>query len=82
MVAGKTLWCKANAVLIKLAAPAAALACPICDLTLPSAICCFLQLFSPKTSLRAVTSAGSPTMVPVPCASIKPTLVGENPASS
>ena len=82
IVGGKTLWCNAKAALIKLAAPAAALVCPICDLTVPKAICCFFGLFAPKTLVIEVNSVGSPTIVPVPCASIKPTLAGEIPASS
>ncbi|MEY3402444.1 MAG: hypothetical protein RLZZ86_2060 [Cyanobacteriota bacterium] len=38
IVGGKTLWCNAKAALIRLAAPAAALVCPIWDLTVPKAI--------------------------------------------
>ncbi len=82
MVDGNILWCSASAVFMRLAAPAAVLVCPICDLTLPSAMCCFFELLSPKVSFKAVNSDGSPATVPVPCASIKPTLVGVNPAES
>ena len=66
---------------MRLAAPAAALVCPIWDLTVPKAICCFFGLFSLKTLVIEVNSVGSPIIVPVPCASINPTLAGEIPAS-
>ena len=74
MVGGNTLWCKARIVLIIPAAPAAALVCPICDLTEPNAICCLTGLSFPKTICMELNSVGSPAPVPVPCASNKPTV--------
>lgn len=82
MVGGSSLWCRASASLIMPAAPAAALVCPICDLTLPTAAYCFSSPLSDTTADSADSSVASPTAVPVPCASNSSMESGETSASS
>ena len=82
MVPGSILWCRARAVLINPAIPAEALVWPICDFTLPRAMWCRRGLFLPKTPFIDSASEGSPAPVPVPCASMRPTVEGSKPASS
>ena len=77
---------------MSVAAPAAALVCPICDLTDPSAhhgcglrvpAGCFSQLAcSSYTPARAETSTASPTFVPVPWASTSSIVSGVTPAAA
>src|SRR4051812_5405019 len=63
------------------AAPAAALVCPICDLTEPSAHHCGSLLpDSRKATDSPSNSAASPALVPVPCASTSSTVSGPKPA--
>jgi len=79
-VGGSTPVCRAYAALIRPASPAVHLVCPIWDFTEPRAM---LPGFAPraaKTSERTVSSVRSPTTVPVPCASTRPTSAGETPA--
>ncbi len=82
MVGGSVRSCSASDTLIRLAAPAAALVCPICDLTLPTAANCRSSVAASNTSRSAVSSVRSPTEVPVPWHSTRPTCSGPNPASS
>ncbi len=72
------MWWRARAALIRPAAPADALVWPICDLTEPRVHQGLSA--SPNTSRKALTSTASPTLVPVPWASIRPMLSGVTPA--
>lgn len=53
---------------------------PILDLTDPIHNGSRTVLFEPSTLRIAVASIGSPTLVPVPCASTKPHSLGSSPA--
>ena len=64
------------------AMPAAGIAWPIIDLTEPRPHQGSPSARGPNTRVRAWTSVASPTGVPVPCASTRPTLRGETPADS
>ena len=77
MVGGSTRCCSAKIALMSPAAPAAALACPICDFTEPIAHHWrSSRPVSSKTVRSPSNSAASPAMVPVPCASTSSTLSG------
>ena len=80
MVGGSTRWCSASAALTSPATPAVAFVWPIIDLTEPIATLCASAPASAYTRVSAWTSAPSPATVPVPCASTRPTVAGENPA--
>ncbi len=82
MVGGSTFSCNARASLIRPAAPAAALVCPICDLMLPIAADDVPAPEDCRKPESAESSVRSPTAVPVPCASKSPTLSGLTSASS
>ena len=60
--------------------PAAHLVWPICDFTDPSAQLAGSAPASVNTSVSVTSSVRSPTTVPVPCASSRPTSAGEIPA--
>ena len=75
MEGGNTLLYKAKDVLIKEAIPAAALAWPIWLFTLPNPMLPGLA-YGAKISFKAFSSVASPTRVPVPCASKRPTSPG------
>ena len=62
--------------------PAADFVWPIIDLIDPMAQLSGAASAAPKTRESAATSAPSPATVPVPCASISPTLAGEIPAAA
>ena len=78
IVGGSTLWCSASTALISPAAPAAALVCPICDFTEPSAHHCgsLAARLARTPSCSPSNSAASPAFVPVPCASTSSTVSG------
>ena len=66
---GSSWCCKASTTLIKPAIPAAASRCPILVLTEPRSSRLAVVRPSPSTAPNACTSMGSPSAVPVPCAS-------------
>ena len=77
IVGGNTLWCSAITVLKRPAAPAAALVCPIWDLTEPRLHQpASLRSVASKTMRSPASSAASPAMVPVPWASTISTVSG------
>ena len=80
-VGGSTPSRSANAALIRPATPAAAIACPIIDLTVPRPTG---GPQVPNTRRSVASSASSPAGVPVPCASTSPSApgsAGSRPAS-
>src|SRR3989442_12512582 len=77
---GRPLWYSARAPFPPPATPAVHLVWPIIDLTEPMAHDCRGAPAASNTRLSVVTSAWSPATVPVPCASISPTVAGEKPA--
>ena len=79
---GSTLSCRLRTILNMPAAPAAALRCPMFDLTDPSAMLCVGAPAAPNTSVRLCSSVASPTRVDVPCASTEVTVAGSSPAMS
>ncbi len=78
-VGGSTPWCAASAALMSPAAPAAGMAWPIIDFTVPRPA--RSPSAGPKKRRRVSSSAASPAGVPVPCASTSPTLRGSSPAA-
>ena len=66
---GMASWCSDNTTLMKPATPAAASRWPILVLTEPISSGLFGSRPSPRTRPSARTSIGSPSEVPVPCAS-------------
>ncbi len=79
-VGGRTPWCSASAALMSPAAPAAGIAWPMFDLTEPRPA--RAPSADPKNFASVSSSAPSPTGVPVPWASIRPTDAGSMPASA
>ncbi|SHW38440.1 Uncharacterised protein [Mycobacteroides abscessus subsp. massiliense] len=73
--------CTVSAALIKPATPAAASVCPKLFFTEPITNGCARPATLPYEWPNACASSGSPTLVPVPCASIYPTNAGSIPAS-
>jgi len=65
---------------IHLANPAAACVCPKFDLMLPTQSGCSGECASPYVAKRACASMGSPSVVPVPCASTISISTAESPA--
>jgi len=80
-LSGSTRSCSASTALSKPAAPAALLRWPKLDLTEPKAMLPAWISNFPKISFKLFTSTTSPTLVEVPCPSIKPALAGETPAA-
>lgn len=78
-VGGRTPVWTARAALISPASPAAHLVCPSCDFTEPSAQAPGSAPDAVNSSLSTASSVLSPTTVPVPCASIRPTSSGPMP---
>ncbi len=81
-VGGSTRWCRASAALITPATPAAGMVWLIIDLTVPTAQRGCSPARPPNTRASASISVASPTAVPVPWASISPTLRGSIPLAS
>ncbi len=79
-VGGRTPVWTARAALISPASPAAHLVCPSCDFTEPSAQDPGSAPDAVNSSLSTASSVLSPTTVPVPCASIRPTSSAVMPA--
>jgi hypothetical protein len=79
-VPGRTPVCTARAALITPARPAAHLVCPICDFTEPTVQPPTGTPASVNSSVSAASSVRSPTTVPVPCASTRPTEATGTPA--
>jgi len=77
-VGGSSPWWTASAALIRPATPAAGIVWPIIDFTEPIPT----GGPSPNTCASVRSSASSPVGVPVPCASISPTVAGSRPAAS
>ncbi len=67
-------------VLISPASPAAHLVCPTCDFTEPSTAEPGADPAAMNISVSAASSVRSPTTVPVPWASTRPTAAGDTPA--
>ena len=77
-----TFSCSERTILYSPAVPAAALRWPMFDLTDPRAIVPGATPAAPKILARLSSSAASPTLVDVPCASIAPTVAGSTPERS
>ena len=80
-VGGSTPWCSASAALIESGEPGRALG--VADLRLDRAERARCPARAParaKTSVSVSSSVRSPTTVPVPCASTRPTSAGDTPA--
>ncbi len=80
MLGGSTLPCSASVALSMPAAPAAALRWPMFDLTEPSAIEPGATCAPENASIRLFNSTASPTLVEVPCPSIRVHSAGDSPA--
>ncbi len=81
-VGGSTPRCTAITILISPAAPAAAWVWPMFDLTEPSHTGRPSGRSFPYVAASAWTSMGSPSVVPVPCASTRSTCAGDSRASA
>ena len=79
-VGGRTLWYSASATFARPATPAVAFVWPIIDFTEPMAALSGGAPASSSIVESASASVRSPTTVPVPWASNRPTVVGEMPA--
>lgn len=75
-------WWSWSTALVSALIPAADSACPIADLTEPSAQKPVRSVRALKARSRASTSIRSPISVPVPCASTYPSDAGSTPARS
>ena len=75
IVGGRTPWLSAVTTFNSDTAPAEVLGCPIKDFTEPSAAR-RVRSGPPNTRVMERTSVASPSSVPVPCASISPTVSG------
>ncbi|RPK57577.1 hypothetical protein EES42_39100 [Streptomyces sp. ADI95-17] len=79
-VRGSTPWRIACTILITLATPAADCEWPMFDLTEPSSSGRSSGRSCPYVAIRACASMGSPSVVPVPCASTASTCDADRPA--
>ena len=77
---GSILWCSDSVAFSSPAAPAAALRCPMLDLTDPSAIDPGAICEPENASVSAPSSTASPTRVEVPWPSISEQSAGDSPA--
>ena len=68
--------------MIRLATPAAGMQWLIIDFTEPSAFTPIGVLRSPNTAFNDAISVRSPSGMPVPCASTRPTLAGSTPEAA
>ncbi len=79
---GRTPRYTASVALMRPATPAAHLVWPIWLFTEPRLVAPVGASASPKNSVRVASSVRSPTTVPVPWASMRPTSAGDTPAWS
>ena len=82
IVGGSCRCFSASSTLIAPATPAAARQCPMFDFTDPSPQYSFFSVYFRKAFFSPSTSTGSPSFVPVPCASISCMLPGSIPYRS
>ncbi len=79
-VRGRLPWRSASTILITPATPAAACVCPMFDFSDPSHSGRSAGRPCPYVAIRACASIGSPSAVPVPCASTAPTSAADTRA--
>ena len=81
-IGGSTLWCRASEALISPAMPAAGMVWLIMDLTEPKAMLPCAAVRVPNTDLSDAISVLSPSGMPVPWASTRPTVEGSTRLSA